>query len=646
MVAAIRGEDPALSLGEVAAARLVAVVGALAGLSVVAAATALDPIDPPAASGEGAALEARAQGGLDLGGQAEQVAVEAEQVRPALDPHPGPHPLLVHEVAQGADPALVVFGLDLAGSKHLDLALAAGLEQVAQHARQDDAADLLPALAHGPPPGAEPGAQHRDHRLGVSEVDLSHSLAQLLVHEEIVATRAWVSPRSLGYALAMDHERRHADRERQLDPGDLEARFADWNARLRSGEVVAEDFALAAHLGDYWAGRFLQEQGLREGWQGQVSDDDLARLGKLPGVETLFLSQHVVSDAGLAHLRELATLRRLQLVGRPITDAGLAHLEGMSALVELGLRATQVRGPGLRHLEGLSALESLSLGCLPLEDEHLAHLRSGALRALSLERCQRIGDAGVANLPELPELERLSLADTKVTGACLKAARGCAKLRRLSLERTRVRDEHLAHLAGLGALRDLHLNGTQVTSEGSIHLSRLRLETLYLNDCAGADGSSLLVLPSERLMALGLARTDTTDVCLHFVGGFTSLYVLDLSATRISDAGLAPLSALVGLGHLDLSGNAVGAVGLASLGELPELSDLSLAETQVDDRALAEIAERFPKLRNLDLRETAVTDEGLAQLSGLESLSSVDARGSAATPASDVRLAARVLADG
>lgn len=444
----------------------------------------------------------------------------------------------------------------------------------------------------------------------------------------------------------MDHERRHADRERQLDPGDLEARFADWNARLRSGEVTGEDFALASHLGDYWSGRFLSEQGLSDTWTGTVSDEDLTRLAGLPGVETLFLSRHEISDLGLGHLRELGTLRRLQLVGRPITDAGLRHLEGMSALVELGLRSTQVQGPGLRHLEGLSALEELAIGCLPLEDEHLRHLRSSELRSLSLDRCRKISDAGVANLPELPQLRRLNLADTQVTGGCLEAVRGCASLRRLNLERTKVRDEHLAHLSELSALRDLDLTRTEVTSEGSIHLSRLHLESLSLSECAGADGSSLIVLPGERLLALGLRRTDTTDVCLHFVGGFTALYVLDLSGTKISDAGLAPLSALQGLGHLNLSENAIGAEGLAALGELPELSDLSLAETRADDRALRLIAERFPKLRSLDLRDTAVSDAGLDFLGALEHLDSVDARGSQATPAAEGRLSARVLTGG
>ena len=53
------------------------------------------------------------------------------------------------------------------------------------------------------------------------------------------------------------------------------------------------------------------------------------------------------------------------------------------------------------------------------------------------------------------------------------------------------------------------------------------------------------MLPSERLMALGLARTDTTDVCLHFVGGFTSMDPIADIAEPFGVFDLADINAFV-----------------------------------------------------------------------------------------------------
>src|SRR5262249_1724579 len=69
-----------------------------------------------------------------------------------------------------------------------------------------------------------------------------------------------------------------------------------------------------------------------------LNDDCLVHVGKMIGLENLFIISSVdwrVSDAALAHLKNLTRLKMLSLPGAAITEAGLQHIQGFANLETL-----------------------------------------------------------------------------------------------------------------------------------------------------------------------------------------------------------------------------------------------------------------------------------------------------------------------
>ena len=95
---------------------------------------------------------------------------------------------------------------------------------------------------------------------------------------------------------------------------------------------------------------------------------------------------------------------------------------------------------------------------------------------------QKLTDAGLASLKNVPNLIDLNLAGTKITDAGLKQVGSLATLQRLNLNNTKVTDAGLASLKGLTKLTYLNLYGSAgVTDKGLVHLKGLsKLKALYL----------------------------------------------------------------------------------------------------------------------------------------------------------------------
>ncbi len=270
---------------------------------------------------------------------------------------------------------------------------------------------------------------------------------------------------------------------------------------------------------------------------------------------------------------------------------------------------------------------------------------------------RQLDDDDLTCLVELPNLERLYLADTRATDAAMRYVGRLSKLRRLSLHGTRITDAGLSHLAELTRLEALDVHSTQITDTGLVHLANLgRLK--YLN------------------LGHNVRITDRGLVHLRFLG---RLGELDLTQTAVSDAGLAQLSAMPALsgvsvklagtdvtpdwlGHLldsdvervdePIPGDRIVLLRqlpnlkhvtlcdvtdaqLEPLGQLEQLERIDLSDTQITDAGLVYL-ERLGDLRSLVLRGTAVTDRGIAPLARLASLESLDVSN---TPVSDAGLA-------
>ena len=103
---------------------------------------------------------------------------------------------------------------------------------------------------------------------------------------------------------------------------------------------------------------------------GNLTDDDLRWLAKLPRLESLELHGRNLTDAGIRHLAASPQLTSLSLAGNGFTDAGFAHLSDMHQLQTLSVHGNRLTPSLLYHLRGLTGLRRLEL--------NLWHRGSGA----------------------------------------------------------------------------------------------------------------------------------------------------------------------------------------------------------------------------------------------------------------------------
>ncbi|MEN9575211.1 MAG: hypothetical protein RL514_3066 [Verrucomicrobiota bacterium] len=83
----------------------------------------------------------------------------------------------------------------------------------------------------------------------------------------------------------------------------------------------------------------------------ELTDADLAKLGKLTNLRRLNLANATVKDSSLAGLKTLANLEYLNLVGTEVTDAGLKQLAGLKKLQNVYLFESKVTDAGVAELK-------------------------------------------------------------------------------------------------------------------------------------------------------------------------------------------------------------------------------------------------------------------------------------------------------
>ena len=121
--------------------------------------------------------------------------------------------------------------------------------------------------------------------------------------------------------------------------------------------------------------------------------------------------------------------------------------------------------------------------CLPLAEQ---------LVQVSL-RNMPAGDESINTLSRFPNLEKLSLAGTSVSGKTLGMLTACKKLESVSLSQTRVDRASVEALAVIPALRKVYLWRTAV-GVADIESLKKRFPSILWEDGAGADSDELLAL--------------------------------------------------------------------------------------------------------------------------------------------------------
>jgi hypothetical protein len=220
---------------------------------------------------------------------------------------------------------------------------------------------------------------------------------------------------------------------------------------------------------------------------------------------------------------QLQVVRRLEQIGASveIDSSGITSVN----LDKVGALATAL--PLLRQLPDL---EDLSLSNSRMNDDLMAELKDlPKLKHLNLYR-SGVGDAGLKYLKNLPSLRSVPMGETKVTDAGLVHLKDLKQLEYVGLRADKITDAGLEHLQDLTNLTGLYLGETKVTDAGLVHLKRM-----------------------TKMNYLLLDHTGVTDAGLEHLKGMTNLGSLDLSHTKVTEAGLNKLrKAVPGLrGHTE-----------------------------------------------------------------------------------------------
>jgi len=221
--------------------------------------------------------------------------------------------------------------------------------------------------------------------------------------------------------------------------------------------------------------------------------------------------------------------------------------------------------------------------------------RSGArIVGVNLDKATSLG-AVIPLLPQLHDLESLTMGGPSVTDADVRALRGLPKLKSLGLMGAPIGDESLEVMRTLPALRELNIIATRVTDAGLVHLQGLTgLEYLGLKGTAVGDAGLENLKGLTGLNNLNLADTRVSDAGLVHLIGMTSLEAVNLSNDNVTDAGLAQLARVTGLAGINLSGTKVTDAGLANLKPLSKLTKLNVSGTAVTQEGMKEAKKFLP----------------------------------------------------
>ena len=151
-----------------------------------------------------------------------------------------------------------------------------------------------------------------------------------------------------------------------------------------------------------------------------VTDYGLQQIATFSELQSLYIGNcDNITDDGLAELTALSKLRQLRLSSgaADFADAGLKHVAKLTKLRELNISGGQITGAGLAELRQLPDLERLYLYKSGVGDEDLSQFKDfGKLELLGLSS-PYMSDAGLLRLAEMPHLKHLLISGERISDA-------------------------------------------------------------------------------------------------------------------------------------------------------------------------------------------------------------------------------------
>lgn len=255
-----------------------------------------------------------------------------------------------------------------------------------------------------------------------------------------------------------------------------------------------------------WHSRRAQQQRLAVagihaagGWVYYDYQDFDLRTGKFDVVARSSVPQWLLDTLGIDYFH------RVEVVNMSFHEEGPQRLDNDEPGANADISDSLARIPWVR---------GLFLNAGSVDDEGMRVVgRMRSLEILMIWDAEEIGDAGVEQLRDLPNLRYLHLGGSQVGDRGLQAIASLPGLEGISMQENRFTDAGIAHLRGHPRLRSVWVGG--------LH-----------------------------------ALTPLTDACVADLASLPQLEELDLQHTQVTVAGLRPLTSCGRLKKLFLSGSA------------------------------------------------------------------------------------------
>ena len=169
---------------------------------------------------------------------------------------------------------------------------------------------------------------------------------------------------------------------------------------------------------------------------GNLTDDALQHLPKLPNLRVLLLSDTQATDSSMLHLAALSKLEYLYMWDvSNVSDEGVHNLVELKELRKIHLSNSQITDESMRVFAALPKLETLHLQENCFSNDALMHISAASnLRAFAIGLGKNtIDDDGLVYLKDLTKLEQIGLQGSRVTGSGFVHLEKLHKLEKLAI---------------------------------------------------------------------------------------------------------------------------------------------------------------------------------------------------------------------
>jgi hypothetical protein len=172
------------------------------------------------------------------------------------------------------------------------------------------------------------------------------------------------------------------------------------------------------------------------------------------------------SDEAMAYLPSLSGLEWLEIGGGKLSSSGMAHIKDCPALKRLFIHDIDLSNDSLQWLAPLTRLESLSLQRTGINGSVLGNIKAvDTLRALNLSG-NPLNDAALESIARIKGLEVVALADTQITGLGIEKFREMPRLNELNVMHCNIQDADLEIFLTTPNLRIVYAEGCPLSDYG------------------------------------------------------------------------------------------------------------------------------------------------------------------------------------